>query len=71
MVVRDSAGRAIGEVRSLHSAASGRIDSVLVAVGNHAASLPADNFTISGNTLVSAMSRADVRREAQQQQAQN
>jgi hypothetical protein len=70
MIVRDSAGRAIGEVQSLRSTANGLVDSVIVEVGNRVAALPADNFSVSGDALVSAMSRAEVRREARDQQEQ-
>jgi hypothetical protein len=40
---------------------------VLVEVGNRVAELPADNFSLSGDALVSAMSRGEVRREARSQ----
>ena len=64
MIVRDGAGRAIGEVQHLRAAANGVVDLVFVEVGNRVAALPADNFSVSGETLVSAMSRSEVRREA-------
>jgi hypothetical protein len=68
MVVRDSSGRAIGEVQTLRTTANGTVDAVVVEVGNRLATLPADNFTVSGDALVSAMSRGEVRREAQSQE---
>jgi hypothetical protein len=67
MIVRDSAGRAIGEVQNLRAAANGVVDTIFVEVGNRVAALPADNFSVSGETLVSAMSRSEVRKEAQDQ----
>lgn len=67
MTVRDTSGRAIGEIQGLRATANGVVDTVLVEVGNRVAALPADNFSLSGQTLVSAMSRADVRREARDQ----
>jgi len=67
MIVRDSSGRAIGEVQQLRTTANGAIDSVIVEVGNRTATLPADNFTLSGDALVSAMTRGEVRREARAQ----
>ena len=69
MIVRDSAGRAIGRVQDLQATANGTVSTVLVAVGDRIAGLPADNFSVSGETLVSAMSRAEVRREAREQTA--
>jgi hypothetical protein len=68
MIVRDGSGRAVGEVQTLRTTASGMVDAVVVEVGNRLATLPADNFTVSGETLVSAMSRGEVRREAQAQE---
>jgi hypothetical protein len=47
--------------------ANGVVTQVLVDVGSRVAALPADNFSVSGDALVSAMSRAEVRKEAQQQ----
>jgi hypothetical protein len=44
------------------------VDAVVVEVGNRTATLPAGNFTVSGETLVSGMSRGEVRREAQAQE---
>ena len=41
-------------------------ESVLIGVGNRVAALPADNFSVSGETLVSAMSRAEVRKAARE-----
>lgn len=69
MIVRDTAGRAIGEVQQVKATARGVVDSVIVEVGDRLAALPADNFSVSGDALVSAMSRAEVRREAREQQA--
>ena len=68
MVVRDGAGRAIGTVQQVRATANGAVDTVLVAAGDRVAALPADNFTVSGDALVSAMGRGEVRREAGRQQ---
>jgi hypothetical protein len=64
MIVRDTSGRVIGEVQNVRATANGIVDTVFVEVGNRLAALPADNFSVSGDTLVSAMSRAEVRKEA-------
>lgn len=67
MVVRDGAGRAIGEAEQLRTTANGAVDTVMVEVGNRVAALPGDNFTVSGDALVSAMSPGEVRKEAKEQ----
>lgn len=68
MIVRDGAGRAIGRVQDVRAAADGLVDTVLVRIGDRIAALPAENFSVSGETLVSAMSRGEVRREARRQE---
>jgi hypothetical protein len=68
MIVRDGAGRAIGEVQNLRTTANGAVDMVMVAVGDRVTALPADNFTVDGGALVSAMSRGEVRKEAREQE---
>jgi len=65
MVVTDAKGRAIGTVQSARSTAQGKIQSVLVKVGHKTAELPAANFSGSGNVLVSAMGKGDVKDAAQ------
>lgn len=64
MIVRDTSGRAIGTVNQVRGAANGAVDTVLVAVGDRVAALPADNFTVSGEALVSAMSRGEIQGQA-------
>ncbi|MDB5668473.1 MAG: hypothetical protein JWL74_1423 [Alphaproteobacteria bacterium] len=68
MIVRDASGRVIGRVLDFQAAANGLIETVLVRVGDRVAALPANNFTVSGDALVSAMSRGEVRREAAEQE---
>jgi len=65
MVVTDAKGRTIGTVQSARSTAQGKIQSVLVKVGHKTAELPAANFSGSGNVLVSAMGKGDVKDAAQ------
>ena len=67
MIVRDASGRAIGEVQGVRARANGLVDQVLVEAGNRVVALPADNFSVSGDALVSAMSRAEVRKESREQ----
>ena len=64
MIVEDAQGRAIGRVEDLRTTANGAVDTVIVQVRDRQVALPAENFSVSGETLVSAMSRAEIRREA-------
>lgn len=66
-VVRDTSGQVVGRVHAVRRTAEGAVHSVLVQVGDRVATLPAANFGVTGDVLVSAMSRADVRREARSQ----
>ena len=68
MIVRDTSGRAIGRVQAVRARANGMIDHVVVRAGDRLATLPDDNFSASGNVLVSAMGEADVRRMSRGQQ---
>lgn len=67
MDVVNRSGRAIGSVRSVATDSSGRVRSVLVAVGNRTASIPAANFTGSGSALVSAMGKGELKDAAKDQ----
>jgi hypothetical protein len=67
MVVQDARGRTIGEVEELRTRANGVVDQVIVEVRDREVALPADNFSVSGDALVSAMSRSEVRKEAKRQ----
>jgi hypothetical protein len=58
----------IGEVQQLQTTVNGVVDAVIVEIGDGVAALPADNFTVSGETLISPMSRGEVRQEARDQQ---
>jgi hypothetical protein len=51
----------------VRATANGVVDTVFVEAGNLVAALPADNFSVSGDTLVSAMTRSEVRKEARDQ----
>src|SRR3546814_13877714 len=64
MVVKDAAGRTIGRVQSVKDGANGRIDSVLVKTSEGIAALPADQLSFSGSGLLRAMTRAEVRKMA-------
>lgn len=64
MAVTDAKGQLIGTVKSVQTSATGAVQQVLVRVKNKTATLPAANFTGSGDALVSAMSSGDVRTTA-------
>src|SRR3546814_4346580 len=64
MIVRDTAGRTIGTVNQVRAPANGAVDTVMIEVGDRVAALPADHFSVSGDALVSAMSRGEVRGQA-------
>jgi hypothetical protein len=65
MAIRDTAGRAIGTVQAVRAGANGALSDVLVRVGNRVATLPAANFSGSGDVLVSAMGKSEVKNAAQ------
>lgn len=65
--VRDAKGEAIGRVQSIRRNAVGRVESVTMAVGRRVATLPADNFSVQGDVLVSAMGEGQVKRAARDQ----
>lgn len=67
MVVDDARGRAIGRVEEVRAAANGAVDTVIIQIRDREVALPAGNFSVSGDGLVSAMSRAEVRKEAARQ----
>ncbi len=67
MVVRDMAGKVVGSVTDLQTTAQGAVQSVVMEVGNSMATLPAANFSGSGNVLLSAMSRNEVKQTAREQ----
>ncbi|MBY8820911.1 hypothetical protein [Sphingomonas colocasiae] len=68
MMVEDAKGRAIGTVQSLRTSADGTVTALLMTVGDRSVALPAGNFTASGDALVSAMSKGEVKSEAKRQE---
>lgn len=68
MAVEDARGRTIGEVESVVANAQGTVMGVLVGVGGSEALLPAGNFTATGDALVSAMGKGEVKKEANRQE---
>ena len=66
MNIVNAKGKVIGHVQSVATDAHGTIRTVVVGVGNKAATLPASNFSAEGNVLVSAMSKASIKDAASQ-----
>jgi hypothetical protein len=64
MPVTDAKGKLIGTVQSVRTAGRGTVQQVLVKVKDKTATLPATNFTGSGNALVSAMGKGEVKKSA-------
>ncbi len=64
MPVRDLRGKLIGTVQQVRTTGRGAVQQVLVKVGDKTATLPAANFSGSGNALVSAMAKGDVKKAA-------
>ncbi|MDE2436599.1 MAG: PRC-barrel domain-containing protein [Sphingomonadales bacterium] len=70
MKVVNASGDKVGKVRKVFTDSRGRITGLLVKSGNATALLPADNFSASGSTLVSAMGSAEISSEAKRQDAE-
>ncbi|WP_448659789.1 hypothetical protein ACPVPU_04515 [Sphingomonas sp. CJ99] len=64
MRIEDARGRLIGKLRSVNRDSQGNIESIGVGMGDRVHMLPADNFTLSGDVLVSAMGKGEVRKSA-------
>jgi hypothetical protein len=64
----DAAGERIGRVRQVVADTRGQVEQLLVSVGGERALLPAGNFRVTGDALVSAMSEAQIERLAEQQE---
>lgn len=69
MEVTDLRGRTIGTVRTLVTDARGRVQAVRMEVGKRLATVPAANFSGSGNVLISAASKGDIKDMAEDQSA--
>jgi hypothetical protein len=69
MEVTDLRGRAIGTVRTLVTDARGRVQAVRMEVGRRLATVPAANFSGSGDVLVSAASKGEIKELAEDQPA--
>jgi hypothetical protein len=64
-------GDHIGRVQQVLTDTEGRVRQVLVRVGETTALLPAANFSVSGNTLLSGMTQAQIENAAEEQEGAN
>lgn len=69
MQVTDLRGRTIGTVRTLVTDARGRVQAVRMEVGKKLATVPAANFSGSGDVLISAASKGEIKDMAEDQSA--
>ena len=67
MQVQDPKGRVLGHVQSVRQTDAGVVQSVIVEAGNRTTELPAANFAGSGNVLVTAMSKGDIKQASKAQ----
>jgi hypothetical protein len=69
MPVTDARGKVIGTVQSVGTTTRGRVQQLRMKVGDKIATLPASNFAGTGNTLVSTLGKADLKKAAKAQAA--
>jgi len=69
MAVTDARGKVIGTVRELRTTSRGEVEQVVMQVGDRTATLPASNFTGSGDVLVSGKGKGEVKKTAKSQSA--
>jgi len=69
MAVTDTHGKVIGTVRELRTTSRGEVEQVVMQVGDRTATLPASNFTGSGDVLVSGKGKGEVKKTAKSQSA--
>jgi hypothetical protein len=67
MPIQDPKGRVLGHVQSVRQSGSGVVQSVIVEAGNRTAELPAANFAGSGDVLVTAMSKGEIKKASKAQ----
>ncbi|MEH6757655.1 MAG: hypothetical protein V7676_09090 [Parasphingorhabdus sp.] len=71
MPIEDPKGRVVGYVQTVQQTGSGIVQSVVVEAGNRTATLPAASFAGSGDVLVTAMSKGEIKKAAKSQEAQS
>lgn len=71
MPVEDVKGRVIGYVQQVEQTKSGVVQAVTVEVGNRVATLPAANFSGSGDALVTGMTKGELKSVGKDQAAED
>ena len=69
MPVTDPRGKVIGYVQELRQTGRGVVQAVTIEVGSRVATLPAANFAGSGDVLVTGMTKGQLKKAAEQQDA--
>ena len=69
MPIEDARGRTIGYVQSVKQTKQGVVQAVTVETGDRLATLPAANFSGSGDALVTGMTKGELTSAAKQQEA--
>ena len=67
MPIEDPKGRIVGYVQSVKQSGAGVVQSVIVESGNRTAELPAANFAGSGDVLVTAMTKGELKKASKSQ----
>ena len=70
MAVTDARGKVIGYVQELRQTGGGVVHAVTVEVGVRVATLPATSFAGSGDVLVTGMTKGQLKKAAEQQEAE-
>lgn len=71
MPVTDPRGKVIGHVQELRQTGRGVVEAVTVEVGDRVATLPAASFAGSGDVLVTGMTKGQLKKTAEQQEAKD
>lgn len=69
MPIEDAKGRVIGYVQQVKQTKQGVVQAVTVEVGDRIATLPAANFSGSGDALVTGMTKGELKSTAKKQDA--
>lgn len=69
MAIEDAKGRTIGYVQSVKQTKDGVVQAVTVETGNRLATLPAANFSGSGDALITGMTKGELKSAAKEQEA--
>ena len=69
MAVTDARGKVIGHVQNVRQTGQGVVQAVTVEVGDRVATLPAASFAGSGDILVTGMTKGQIKKTAERQDA--